>query len=267
LIHGASGNQADMMLPLGDRLAARGFRVLAFDRPGLGWSGLPADSTSVSLVRQAQLLRQAAEQLGAKRVVIVAHSLAGAIGADLAIDHPNFVAALVLLSPVTHPWPGAIAWYFRAAAAPVLGWWFTRLVSLPAGLAAMDGALRSVFEPRPTPAHYAALTGARLILTAGRFRANAEDVLVLQRYVKILAPRLPLIRAPTAIVTGDPDGVVSVRLHSFSSAREIPGATLTILPNVGHSPHWAEPEAVANAVAAVADRAAAQENPAAALSG
>ncbi len=38
LLHGASGNQADVMLPLGDRLAAAGFRVLAFDRPGHGWS-------------------------------------------------------------------------------------------------------------------------------------------------------------------------------------------------------------------------------------
>ena len=36
LLHGASGNQADVMLPLGDRLAAAGFRVLAPDRPGHG---------------------------------------------------------------------------------------------------------------------------------------------------------------------------------------------------------------------------------------
>jgi pimeloyl-ACP methyl ester carboxylesterase len=260
LIHGASGSQADLMLPLGDRLAAHGFRVLAFDRPGLGWSELPADSTSVGLTRQAELLRAATEKLGAERAIVVAHSLAGAIGAHLAIDHPTFVAALVLLSPVTHPWPGGVSWYYRAAAAPVLGWWFTRLIALPAGLAEMDRALRSVFEPRPTPSHYAVLTGARMILTAGRFRANAEDVLLLRRLVKALAPRLPLIRAPTAIVTGDPDGVVSARLHSFSSARVIPDATLTVLPDVGHSPHWAEPEAVANVVAMVAGRAAAQDN-------
>jgi pimeloyl-ACP methyl ester carboxylesterase len=38
LVHGASGNFADLEVALGDRLAALGFRVLAVDRPGHGWS-------------------------------------------------------------------------------------------------------------------------------------------------------------------------------------------------------------------------------------
>lgn len=38
LAHGASGNHADMMVALGPRLAALGFRTIAVDRPGHGWS-------------------------------------------------------------------------------------------------------------------------------------------------------------------------------------------------------------------------------------
>ncbi|MGT2480608.1 alpha/beta fold hydrolase [Methylobacterium oryzae CBMB20] len=38
LLHGASANASDPMEGIGRRLAARGFRVIAFDRPGFGWS-------------------------------------------------------------------------------------------------------------------------------------------------------------------------------------------------------------------------------------
>ena len=38
LVHGASGNFADLDVALGERLAALGFHVFAVDRPGHGWS-------------------------------------------------------------------------------------------------------------------------------------------------------------------------------------------------------------------------------------
>ena len=38
LLHGASANASDPMEGIGRRLAADGFRVIAFDRPGSGWS-------------------------------------------------------------------------------------------------------------------------------------------------------------------------------------------------------------------------------------
>jgi pimeloyl-ACP methyl ester carboxylesterase len=41
LVHGASGNFADMSVALADRLAALGFRVFSVDRPGHGWSARP----------------------------------------------------------------------------------------------------------------------------------------------------------------------------------------------------------------------------------
>ena len=109
LLHGASGSQADVMAPLGDRLAAEGFRVLAFDRPGHGWSDRPDGRDDASPARQAQLVRQAAERLGVTRAIVAAHSLAGVMATNLAIEHKDFVAGLVLIAPVTHPWPGGIA--------------------------------------------------------------------------------------------------------------------------------------------------------------
>ena len=67
--------------------------------------------------------------------------------------------------------------------------------------------------------------------------------------------RLGEIAAPTAIVSGAADDIVLTDLHSRASARAIPGARLTILPGVGHSPHHAAPEAVTTAILDVARRA------------
>jgi len=67
------------------------------------------------------------------------------------------------------------------------------------------------------------------------------------------------IRVPTAIITGDHDGVVYAKIHSAGCARDIPGATLTVLPGVGHSPHHSAPDSVVAAILEVEARALSAE--------
>ena len=258
LLHGASGSQADIMLPLGDRLAQAGFRVLAFDRPGHGWSDRPGGRADASPRRQAQLIAQAAHNLGVSRAIVAGHSMAGAAATNLAIEHKDFTAGLVLIAPATHPWPGGIVWYYSLAATPVIGDIFTHLFTLPAGLASLESGLQSVFAPNPSAPDYFNRTGGALLLRPSEFTANAQDVAALEAFVTVQAPRLKEIEAPTAIVTGDSDAIVLTRIHSYGSARDIPGATLRVLPGVGHSPHWVHPEVVVEAVELVAERAAAK---------
>ena len=269
LLHGASGNQADMMLPLGDRLAAKGFRVIAIDRPGLGWSDRPDGRADASPARQAQLIRSAMGKIGVSRAIVVGHSLAGALAVNLALDHADFTSGLVLVAPVTHPWPGGVAWYYHLAAAPVAGDIFTRLFSLPLGLASLNAGIAGVFAPQPPPPDYAGGTGVELVLRPASFMANSQDVAQMKAFVTAQSLRMGQIRVPTAIITGDSDGVVLAHIHSDGSARDIPGATLTVLPGVGHSPHHADPDAVVRVIEAVADRGAARQavpDPAAATS-
>ncbi|MFT4097346.1 MAG: alpha/beta hydrolase [Rhodoblastus sp.] len=254
LVHGASGNQADMMTPLGDRLAARGFRVFAVDRPGHGYSArLFADASAPAA--QARAIRAGLEMLGVENAIVVGHSWAGSVACAFALDHADFADGIVLLAPVTHPWPRGVRWYYRLAATPVAGWLFTRTLLLPAGLASLRGSLAGVFTPQPTPENYADAIGVVLTLRPRAFRANAEDVADLRGHLEIQAPRIPMIALPVAILSGDRDAIVLTERHSYGCAREIEGATLEMLPGVGHSPHWAAPERTVETIAALAERA------------
>ena len=262
LIHGASGNALDMMEALGDRLAERGFRVWAADRPGHGWSDRPPDAASPA--RQARMLRAALASLGVSQAIVLGHSLGGAIADNIAIEHPDFAAGVVLVSPVTHEWPGGIRWYYSAASLRPIGRMFASVVALPVGLAMLDAAVAAVFAPQAPPPDYVNRTGARLVLRPSEFVANAQDVAALKAFVRDQAPREATVRVPVAIVAGDDtDTIVSTRIHAVASARAIPGATLRILPGIGHAPHWAAPEAIVAAIEDVSSRAGREDRPAA----
>jgi pimeloyl-ACP methyl ester carboxylesterase len=260
LLHGATGNQADVMLPLGDKLAALGFRVIAPDRPGHGGSERPDGEADASPARQAAWIRQGLEHIGVRHAIVLGHSWSGALAVDFGLDQADFTDGIVLVAPVTHPWPGGIAWYYEPAASPWIGPLFNRLLTVPVGLASIEAGVRAVFSPQPPPPDFIQRTGVMLVLRPGEFMANAQDVAGLNAFVTAQAPRMGAITAPTAIVTGDSDDIVLTRLHSYGSLRDIPGATLKVLPGVGHSPHWADPDSVVAAVVAVADRVRAKQS-------
>ena len=260
LVHGASGNFADLHVALADRLAELGFRVFSVDRPGHGWSDrLGPRAQASSPERQAEWIREALQQRGVCEAIVVAHSLAGVLGLAMALNAPAFTRGLVLLAPVSHPWPGGVSWYYNLAAAPRLGPPFLWLIVPLAGTLTMRASLRGVFAPNPTPDGYIEQTRLPLVLRPRQFRCNAEDVADIARHVARLSPRYGEIRAPTAIVTGDSDGVVYAHIHSTGSARDIPEATLTVLPGIGHSPHYSAPEATLKAILEVEARAQARE--------
>jgi pimeloyl-ACP methyl ester carboxylesterase len=151
---GASGNAADMSVALAERLSEAGFRVLRVDRPGHGWSRRAGGREGSSPVVQAEVLKRAAAVLGVPEAVVVGHSLGCATALAMALDAPEFVRALTLIAPVSHPWPGGVAWYYGIGAHPLFGPPFGRLLTLPAGLVRMRGAVKGVFAPNPAPRNF-----------------------------------------------------------------------------------------------------------------
>ena len=236
LLHGASGNLEDQRLTLGNALAGR-HRVILVDRPGHGYSDRPGGRSDASPGRQAALIAQALARLGVGRAIVVGHSWAGALAAALALDFPERVAGLVLLAPVTHPWPGGISWYNRLASTPVIGRLFAEAGAFPLGSLMIARAIGNVFEPQLPPADYVRGAATRLVLRPQEFVANAQDVAGLKAFVTAQAPRYGEIAVPTVIISGDRDTTVRLDTHSRVAATLIPGAKLIVLPGIGHMPH------------------------------
>jgi pimeloyl-ACP methyl ester carboxylesterase len=179
------------------------------------------------------------------------------LGLAMALDAPQFTRGLVLLAPVSHPWKGGITWYYPVSAAPILGVLFRWLIVPLAGLATMRGGVREVFAPNPVPNDYIERTRLPLLFRPSQFRANAEDFVDLHAATVALSPRYAEISAPTAIVMGAADRLVSADIHAHRCAREIAGASLRLLDGVGHSPHFSAREAVIEAILEVERRAVA----------
>src|SRR3989442_4465179 len=76
-------------------MAAAGFRVIAFDNRGFGLSDKPA--VPYDNAAYARLAISLLDSLGISDVVLVGHSIGGAIAAQVAIEYPQRVPGLVLV--------------------------------------------------------------------------------------------------------------------------------------------------------------------------
>jgi len=257
LIHGASGNLEDMRLALGDKLV-RNHRVILIDRPGHGWSTRPTGDDYASPARQAAIVAKALDRLGVDRVIIAGHSWGGALASAFALDFPRRTAGLVLISAVTHPWPGGIAWYYNASAIPLVRTLFANTLAFPFGSLAIESASRGVFAPAAMPDGYIDRAAIKLVLRPTTFFNNARDVFLLKAFVTQQAPRYAGLSAPTVIITGDHDTTVSPDIHSRTIAKVLPNAKLIVLKDVGHMPHHVASDVVVAAIDELAMNGATQ---------
>jgi pimeloyl-ACP methyl ester carboxylesterase len=256
MIHGASSNLETMRQPVGD-LLAKNHRVILIDRPGHGRSTRD-DLENSTPAMQAKMIDEALEKLGVSGAIVVVHSLAGALGALLALDYPRRVAGLVMLAPVAYPWPGGVGWYNKIVTTPVVGPLLAYTITLPLGLVLAEPGARSVFAPQIMPDGFVKNSATPLLLRPREFLANAWDLVTLKAAVAEQAPRYGNIKAPVVVIAGDTDTTVSPRIHSRPFAAVVPNAKLIVLPGVGHMVQVAAPELVVREIEAmIADLSAA----------
>jgi pimeloyl-ACP methyl ester carboxylesterase len=255
MIHGASSNLEGMRLPLGDMLA-KNHRVILIDRPGHGWSTRTSEQDSTPAI-QGRMIDEALEKLGVARAIFVVHSWAGALGARMALDYPQRVAGLVMLAPVTYPWPGGVGFYNEVVTTPVIGPLLAYTITLPLGYFLTEPGARSVFLPQIMPKDFVSDSATPLLLRPREFLANARDLVTLKAAVVEQAPRYAAIRAPTVVIAGDgSDKTVSTEIHSRPFAAAVPDAKLIVLPGVGHMVQNAAPELVAREIEAMIGKVA-----------
>ncbi|MGB1033446.1 MAG: alpha/beta fold hydrolase [Primorskyibacter sp.] len=252
LIHGASGNTRDMTFALSGALAARGYRVTVFDRPGLGYT--PAMSpTGDTLADQASLLAQAAATLDLRTPIVVGQSYGGAVALAWGLDHP--AGGLVLLAAVSQPWRSGLSLLYKVTSHPVWGPLVIPVLTAWVPNAYLETAIEAAFVPQSAPKGYAEHIGASLTLRRASMRANGIQRAQLLEMVRAQQPRYGALSLPIEILHGDADDTVPHSVHAEPLAKQIPHARLTLLPGIGHMPHHVAQPAVLEAVDRAADAA------------
>lgn len=231
-IHGASTSLLDPMYAFREKLEGKA-TLLFVDRPGHGRSDI-GPKANLLPDAQADAIATLMKKRGIRKAIIVGHSFGGAITAAFAVRHKEMVEGLVFLSPALYPWPGGVSWYYDAARLPFAGVLFSTLIAPPAGALVIDGAVKSVFAPNPKPADYISRTRAYQALRPVAFRHNAQEVGGLNAWAKTASASFRGITAPTVIIAGDADSVVSTDIHSRHLARDVRGAELIVVHNLGH---------------------------------
>lgn len=249
LIHGASGNTRDFTFRMVDALKDR-YRVIAFDRPGLGWSD-DIGPDGISPTVQASVLQAAARELGVTRPIVLGHSYGGAVAMGWGLTATD-TAALVIVSGATMPWPGGLGPFYEVTKTRLGGALVVPAITAFAPLAQTEGVIASIFAPSPVPAGYAAHVGAGLTLRRGSLATNARQVGYLKPHITRMAERYPALDLPVEIIHGTADTIVPARIHAQPLSQRLPDARLTLIDGAAHMPHHTHMDQVIAAI----DRAA-----------
>jgi len=204
-IHGAGGNRKSwhyQWLALKEK-----YSLITLDLPGHGKStALGAQQVSA----YSQALIQLLEELKPVKIVLIGHSMGGAIAMTTALSRPEMVAGLILVGT------GA------------------KLRVLPA---IMDTLAQDIFPEEIIHCAYGSQASPELIaggrqewqqtpcsITLGDFQAcNSFDV----------SGELNNIVCPTLIICGDEDQLTPVK-YSLSLCQQITGSSLAVIPLAGH---------------------------------
>ncbi|WP_245242969.1 alpha/beta hydrolase [Pararhodobacter sp. SW119] len=252
LIHGANGNLRDFTFDLVDRLAPD-WRVIAVDRPGLGWSDSWGEADSDPRF-QARILRHALAEVGVTRPLVLGHSYGGAVAMAWALEAPEDTAALVLLAGATHPWPGDLGFWYRMHDS-ALGRFARAALAALAPKSVAEGVLQDVFAPAPMPPGYSEHFGTGLALRRDQQAANARQVNALLEHVSQMRPHYADLTLPIEAVHGAADTIVGLEIHSAALAGEVDSVNLTVIEGAGHMPHHSHPQVVMDAIDRAARRA------------
>ncbi|MCP2267459.1 alpha/beta fold hydrolase [Promicromonospora thailandica] len=225
-------------------LADEGFDVVRYDQRDTGestrfgvprrrgpWSGLvsgePVPYTAEDVVDDAAAVLDAA---GIDRAVVLGHSLGGVVAQRFALRHPRRTLGLVSCDslPSDALGPAAVR-YLR----PGLG---LRLATrrYPGDREGDVAASLAVAKGMASPATPCDEDAARARIERGLDR-GPRDTRGLGRQVRARwhGPRLRHVTAPTLVLHGADDPLIRTSA-ARATARQVRGATLMILPDVGH---------------------------------
>jgi len=258
-VHGLGAQLHHFRHTLFGRFGA-GYRLIALDRPGSGYS-VRASGAGGQLPEQAAVVRRFIEKLGLERPLIVGHSLGGAIALTLAVEHPEAISGIALLSPLTHL-EARIPQRFDLLYVPsrLLRRLLSHTVAIPASLRYAEPTLRFIFAPQTVPKDYMIGGGGWLGLRPAHFFATSTDVVAVEQDLGRIEQRYGEIAVPTGILFGSADRVIGEAVHGEPMLDKIQGLDFERIEGLGHMPQFVEAERVVAFIERIAARAFAGVN-------
>lgn len=223
LLHGLSDSwfSYSRVLPA----LATSYHVYALDQRGHGDSDRPAGGYAMSSM--AADVVAFLDAVGLPRATVVGHSMGSIVAIETVLAAPERLDALVLIGANT-------SW----DAPEIVG--FQQIVeALEDPIAAefvREFQASTAFEPLPD-AFMGRVVAESLKLPARVWRGALAGTIGAD-----YAGRLGAIQAPTLVIGGEEDAYSSVASQRTLAAR-IPNAELKLYPQLGHCPHWEQPEA------------------------
>jgi pimeloyl-ACP methyl ester carboxylesterase len=230
LLHGFTASNfvwKEVLLPLADS----GFRVVAPDLIGFGFSGKPKDG-EYTIDAQARGVVRLMDSLGIERAALVGSSYGGAVAATCALDYPERVERLVLVDAVINDHAKRRP-LLRLAAARVIGDLISPLMlgsrrlvrsQLTRGYAVEN---RHLFDDERATAHH------RPLVAAGTQRAALAT---LRRWHAVrVEEEAHRITQPVLLIWGETDPEIPLE-HGRRLNRVMPDSRLRIFRRCGHMP-------------------------------
>jgi pimeloyl-ACP methyl ester carboxylesterase len=247
VLHHATGFLARLWEPVAERLAAYGWRVLAYDARGHGESEKPAPtSDNYDWHRCADDLRAFMDALALRGTPFVGHSMGGGVGLFLAGTRPEYLSRLVVIEPIVMP-GGFVADE-------------TRRNEMAEGARRRRMAFANAeemlaqYRSRPTFANWREDV-LRLYVEHGTWKredgslelkcsGEVEGAMFAQSGSLPVWDVLPRIEAPVLVVRGETTEAFLTMVAEQVAAR-IPGGRLETIEGAGHLAPMEVPDAVA----------------------
>jgi pimeloyl-ACP methyl ester carboxylesterase len=232
MIHGLAGQLSHYTYGVAGRLAER-HRVVVVDRPGSGYSTRDA-STPAGLSNQAAAIAALIRTLGVGPAFVVGHSLGGAIALALALEHPQQVAGLALLAPLTHIRDDVPA-VFKGLTieSPLVRKLVAWTLAIPASIKGSAATLEQVFGPEAVPKDFATRGGGLLSLRPSAFLSASSDLQALPGSLPQVQDRYPTLRLPVSVLYGKDDRILDWKANGQTLVDKVPGARLELVEG-GH---------------------------------
>ncbi|HEV8169525.1 MAG TPA: alpha/beta hydrolase [Pyrinomonadaceae bacterium] len=224
------------------KLANAGYRVIALDMLGYGYSAKPRKG-EYTIAGQAKLLVRLLDRLSIPRAIFVGSSYGGAVAATCALDYPDRVEKLILVGAVNNNRPLEFT-LMRLFGSRVFGDVVSPLLIGSRRL--LRRRMKRVYDRHSWVLDERRVDARHLPLrAAGTQRAIIRTVRAWD--AERISRDAHLIKQPTLLLWGENDLDIPLadgeRLHA-----EIRGSRLIVFLNCGHIPHEEYPEAFTNVV-------------------